>query len=80
MLRHDGVALEDMSDGMSQGFGFTVWVRRGRFERCGRAKLTEHLQFVRVQLRQLTLAHSIVSFFYNTVLIALAVNVVVVLA
>ena len=41
MLRHDGVALEDMSDGMSQGFGFTVYVRRRRFERCGRAKLTQ---------------------------------------
>jgi len=31
-------------------------------------------------LRRLTLAHSVVAFFYNTVLITLAVNVVVVLA
>jgi uncharacterized membrane protein len=31
-------------------------------------------------MRRLVLAHSIVSFFYNTVLVALAVNVAVALA
>jgi uncharacterized membrane protein len=38
------------------------------------------IQIVSTPLRQLTLGHSVVSFFYNTVLIAVAVNVVVVLA
>jgi uncharacterized membrane protein len=38
------------------------------------------IQIMSTPLRQLTLGHSVVSFFYNTVLIAVAVNVVVVLA
>jgi uncharacterized membrane protein len=38
------------------------------------------VQVVSAPMRQLTLGHSIVSFFYNTVLIALAINVVVILA
>jgi uncharacterized membrane protein len=38
------------------------------------------VQVVSAPMRKLTLGHGIVSFFYNTVLIALAINVVVILA
>ena len=38
------------------------------------------VQVVSTRMRQMVLGHSLASFFYNTVLIALAVNIVVVLA
>lgn len=38
------------------------------------------VQVTTTRMRRLTLAHSIISFFYNTVLIAMAVNVIVALA
>jgi hypothetical protein len=57
MFGHDGQALEAMGNGIRQGFLFTVCVRRDRLALCGRRMLTEHLQFVRLQLRRLSFAH-----------------------